>query len=499
VASRPYIDIPFGPYLPDLGGIPNPEMPGYLVDAAGVRSTPNGYRSQPTFSDVGVAVGSGVAGTAIVLALNTDNRIFAITNTAITDPNGKVWCSSDSGATWSETTPAADNVYTYSDFVVFGDEIYMSTTISGTAGFTLYSRAISDPVGTDFASVTGAPRSIYIARVRDHIVASELIYDIRWCAIGDPTDWPTPGTQDARSKQAGSQSLQSEYGYVQRIVGGEKFGLIFQRNAITRMTYVGGAAVYEFDTFTKRHGGSTGGWGVSVAAPLAVATDGTLWYWMNEQGVFATDGYSVRRLSNAKVEEALFLDSLAHDDAPLNQPYGAAYDERRNQIIFSTLSGTSSNRNLAYNIATGEFTFFTSTVARFVFDSIASATDAKRTFYNFNSSRVLQKLTGTANGSIALQTGYIEIDPGYRVQLQGAHLLGTGTGSLTLAYKTAATSADCDLSQSGFTSLTAAGLGQKKTGRASSQYFAFRVTGTGADAQLIKGIRVYVERAEPAP
>ena len=85
------------------------------------------------------------------------------------------------------------------------------------------------------------------------------------------------------------------------------------------------------------------------------------------------------------------------------------------------------------------------------------------------------------------------------MQLQSAHILGTGTGSLTLSYKTAATSADCDVSQSGFTSMTAAPLGQKKTGRASAQYIAFRITGTGAESQLIKGIRVYFERAEPAP
>jgi hypothetical protein len=97
-----------------------------------------------------------------------------------------------------------------------------------------------------------------------------------------------------------------------------------------------------------------------------------------------------------------------------------------------------------------------------------------------------------------MQTGYIEIDPGYRVQLQGAHLLGTSTGDLTLAYKAAATASACDMSQSGFTSLTAAPLGQKKTARANSQYLAFRVTGTGSESQLIRGIRVYYTRGEEA-
>jgi hypothetical protein len=74
-------------------------------------------------------------------------------------------------------------------------------------------------------------------------------HNIRWCAIGDPTDWPTPATDDARAKQAGQQVLPSEYGRVTAIAGNDFFGYVFQEQAITKMVYVGGDIVFTFDTF----------------------------------------------------------------------------------------------------------------------------------------------------------------------------------------------------------------------------------------------------------
>jgi hypothetical protein len=120
---------------------------------------------------------------------------------------------------------------------------------------------------------------------------------------------------------------------------------------------------------------------------------------------------------------------------------------------------------------------------------------------NISSNRVLQTQTSSTQQTLSVQTGYIEIDPGYRVQLQGAQILGPGTSGLTLSYKTAASISLCDTSQADFTEMTAAPLGEKRTARASAQYIAFRITGAplGATPMLLRGIRVYAERAEPAP
>ncbi len=77
---------------------------------------------------------------------------------------------------------------------------------------------------------------------------------VRWSAIGDPTDWPTPGTDDARAKQAGEESLPNQFGVVTAVSGGDFYGYIFQERAITKATYVGGDIVFGFDTFEESRG-----------------------------------------------------------------------------------------------------------------------------------------------------------------------------------------------------------------------------------------------------
>lgn len=79
-------------------------------------------------------------------------------------------------------------------------------------------------------------------------------FSIRWCAIGDPSDWPIPATDDARAKQAGRQILNPDHGEVTAISGGDFYGYVFQERAITKMTYVGGDIVFAFDTFEEGRG-----------------------------------------------------------------------------------------------------------------------------------------------------------------------------------------------------------------------------------------------------
>jgi hypothetical protein len=93
--------------------------------------------------------------------------------------------------------------------------------------------------------------------VRDFVVIGGLSsdrYAIRWSAIGDVTDWPVPATDDARSKQAGTQTFPSEYGWVTAIAGNDFFAYVFQERAITKMQYVGGDVVFSFDAFEEDRG-----------------------------------------------------------------------------------------------------------------------------------------------------------------------------------------------------------------------------------------------------
>lgn len=102
---------------------------------------------------------------------------------------------------------------------------------------------------------TSMPDTTCSGRVGQFIVIGlagfgfEEPYTIQWSAIGDPEDWPTPGTTDARTKQSGQQTFPAKYGKITGITEGDFYGYVFQQNAISRMTYVGGDVVFSFETF----------------------------------------------------------------------------------------------------------------------------------------------------------------------------------------------------------------------------------------------------------
>ena len=116
------------------------------------------------------------------------------------------------------------------------------------------------PSGGSYTVIPTTDTSIYglcIATVRDFVVLGGTDADrfsVRWSAIGDPTDWPTPATDDARSKQAGSQAFPTEFGNVTAIAGNDFYAYVFQERAISKMTYVGGDIVFATDIFEEDRG-----------------------------------------------------------------------------------------------------------------------------------------------------------------------------------------------------------------------------------------------------
>jgi hypothetical protein len=111
--------------------------------------------------------------------------------------------------------------------------------------------------GSAYTVPTGIPSGRCCGRINNFIIIGALTTNrnaVQWCAVGDPSDWPTPATDDARSKQAGLQAMPPQYGPVTGIASGDFFGYVFQERAITKATYVGGDVVFAFDTFEEDRG-----------------------------------------------------------------------------------------------------------------------------------------------------------------------------------------------------------------------------------------------------
>ena len=115
----------------------------------------------------------------------------------------------------------------------------------------------SPATGNSYTVPLTATAGLCCATVRDFIVVGGLTsdrYTIRWNAIGDVTDWPTPATDDARSKQAGQQTFPSRFGWVTGLAGNDFYMYIFQERSISKGTYVGGDVVWSFDIFEEDRG-----------------------------------------------------------------------------------------------------------------------------------------------------------------------------------------------------------------------------------------------------
>lgn len=163
---------------------------------------------------------------------------------------------------------------------------------------------------------------------------------IQWPAIDDPTDWPIIGTSDARSKQSSEQFLDASYGAVTAIAGGQFFGLIFQQRAITRMTYVGGDLVFQFDTYEKTRG---------CWAPQSMIQVGERVYFMAADGWYMTDGQQVVPIGNAKFDKTF----ISEFDQTYRERLTAGLDLVNKVILWSypntgATNGTP-NRMICYN------------------------------------------------------------------------------------------------------------------------------------------------------
>lgn len=124
-------------------------------------------------------------------------------------------------------------------------------------------------------------------------------YRVQWSSIGDPSAFPTPGTNEAQETQADEEYLDPEYGPIMGISGGKKFGLVFQETAITRFEYIGGVAIFDVDTYETQRG---------LIAPRAFAKVGSKVYFLSQGGAYVTDGVNVEPIGDGVIDKTLIQD-----------------------------------------------------------------------------------------------------------------------------------------------------------------------------------------------
>ena len=250
-----------------------------------------------------------------------------------------------SSSTGAYTTAAGDFI----DIIQYGDRCI---TVNGHTD-----NPQTYLMGTDsvFSDLGGTPPQAQCAAVINNFVmlgnldvgGTVTPNAVQWCAIDDPTDWPTLGSADAAAKQSDSQNL-AEGWDVQRIVGavGGADGAVFMRNAVYRVTYVGSPLVMSFQVVEKSR---------DTIAPRSVINVGAQAFFIAEDGFYSFDGTQSVGIGAQKVDQ-YFL-----DDLDWNYLYNiSAAADPVNKIVMWTYPGVGNldgfpNRQIMYNWQTGRW------------------------------------------------------------------------------------------------------------------------------------------------
>lgn len=261
--------IPFGPWMPDL---PDYANPGATV-AKNVIPRINSYGPIGSLAATSDALDSRVLNGVIARDTTgnhynyagTATKLYEIRATGVTDLSKVGDYSTASTDTWEFANFAGTVVATN-----YADDV-QSLTAGGGGPF------------ADLFTSTNTPKARHMGVIREFLVlgntndTSDGVQPQRvwWSARNDIADMdPDSLTQsDYEDRPSG--------GWVQRVIGGAEYGLIFQENQIARMTYTGNKSVFQFDEIDRKRG---------TPIPNSVIGHGRLVYFISEEGFFVCDG-----------------------------------------------------------------------------------------------------------------------------------------------------------------------------------------------------------------
>lgn len=336
-------------------------------------------------------------------------------------------------------------------------------------------------VGTSstFNAAVGSPHAQVLGVVGQFLLAGNISASpnnfphlLGWSSIAAPTDWPTPGSDSALASQAGEQFLHQELGAITGIFGGDQWGIVMQASGITRMTYIGGADVFQFDTLAGGLGMDAKNCGIKV---------GNLVYFASSRGFYATDGVSLQPIGQEKVNRWFITNVVSA--SLLDQ--GTVGVDWTNKIIYWNFQKAGASILVMYNYETGRFSHATDANTRVMVGggnagNVASFTQIG--LMGIGQDNRLGTFTGTP-GTATFTTGEAELNPGAYTRISGIKpLIGATAGAMvsSVGYRNdlqAAATFDTDTTQnsrSGFADF-----------RREARYHRARVkvTGTFTNAQ----------------
>ena len=263
--------LPLGDFLPDK---PPHAHPG-LIACNNVIPRDGGYAPLKSFvaSTNGTLPATCLGGAAFK---SSSKRSFTYAGTA-----SNIYVATISGwlSVGSGFTAGPDNMWRFEQF---GDRCIASNGLDPVQSIPMTSTGVA-------AALKGKPPTMEIlTTVRDFLVGGVIGGDaltIEWSGINNSEAW-SPGTAqcDYNTFPVG--------GGVTGITGGE-YGLVFQESRISRMTYVGGNLIFQFDEISSN---------VGCIARRSICRYGSLVFFLSSRGFMVCDGSSVTPIGDEKID-----------------------------------------------------------------------------------------------------------------------------------------------------------------------------------------------------
>lgn len=276
--------VEWGQWTPDAP----PEMASLTVCRNVIPDGQNSYRPFRALSPATNALGAKCLGGAVAFDVLGVQYIYAGTG------EGKLYEAA--GATFADCSKSGgyDSDTVNWEFCTFGNQVIATNFLDPVQVIN-----IGGGGGGDFADLftsTLKPRCKHIATVGDFVVMghtidatdSEQSARIWWTAFNDATDAdPSPSTQ------CDYQQL-PEGGAVQRIVGGDRYGLVIQDSMTRAIQYVGAPLVFQITPIDFNRG---------TQLPNSVVKYGNAAYWWGDDGFMASTGQKVDAIGDARLDK----------------------------------------------------------------------------------------------------------------------------------------------------------------------------------------------------
>jgi len=304
--------VPFSDWLPDMAEFGNP---GSLT-AKNVIPAKESYRPFPNLN----AISNALTGTALGTfgARDASNNVYFYVGDATKLYEGINNTFTDESVGGGYTTAATD---------VWEIEQFGADIIATNFTDPVQEIAIGGGGAGAFANLitsTLKPKAKHVAVIRSFLVLGNtsdgtdghVPYRVWWSGINDGTDFDPDATT-----QCDFQNMQ-EGGWVQALVGGAEYGVVFQERQISRMAYVGSPLVFDFYPVDRKRG---------TPIPGSVISHGRLIFYISEEGFFAFDGSQSHPIGVDKVDKTFW----AQFDLNNKHRVSAAIDAANKLVVWS--------------------------------------------------------------------------------------------------------------------------------------------------------------------